>query len=240
MDKQKLMAYLYNELNEQERQEVEAFLKENPEEAAELEELKATRKTLANFQDKQVTVPTLFIPNSTERSAITNNTTKGIWLRIGSIAATILAILMIGFSISNSTISYKDHELIISFGDSQKRNESQPVINDSNDYAEVVQQLAALQKTLAKLEAQSATEAISKADLAKLEKDINKENLKNITKMTDVMGKQQQEYTDKLLTGFAKYLEDQRQEDLITIDYSLSSIQENTEILAKIIEYNGQ
>lgn len=240
MDKNKLIAYLYNELSEQESKEVAIFLKDNPSAKEELEELKETRKTLSNYQDEEVVIPSLFIPSSTESSTITTNTTRNLWLRVSSIAATLLAILAIGFSLSNSTISYKENELIISFGKTTETIDSQKDINSSNDYAQVVNQLAELQKTLSKLEAQPNTETISKADLVKLKKEINTENVKNITKMTAIVSKQQQEYTDKLLTGFAKYLEDQRQEDLITIDYSLNSIQENTEILAKMIEYNGQ
>lgn len=106
-----LMAYLYGELEGQEKETLEQYLLENAEARAQLESLKQIKFALSHVKDKEVIAPPIFVGESNQRYFWNTPYFK----TIVSIAASVLIIMMVG-KVSGLQVRYSDSELKISFG----------------------------------------------------------------------------------------------------------------------------
>ncbi|MEO1052345.1 MAG: hypothetical protein AAFX87_17055 [Bacteroidota bacterium] len=124
-DESSLIAYLYGELAPEERQEVEAYLAENPEVQKELEGLQEVRNIMGKLPDKEVIAPE-FVWDA-EPVMVSGKSTAWYhfpWMRtVMGVAASVIIILLLGY-LTDLNIAYNNNELRIAFGQTEPRQES--------------------------------------------------------------------------------------------------------------------
>ncbi|MCU0447664.1 MAG: hypothetical protein MUE85_22415 [Microscillaceae bacterium] len=262
LDKNILLAYLYDELDEKNRQEVETYLATYPTAQAELDELKKTRQILGNLPDKAVKIPKfVFDEPETKLNGKTyalKSSKSGVYAMFGRSFTTIAASLGLVFLLaylSQLNISYNENELKISFGSPKiepKINliEAKKVDNLADKLnKEAVNQLiiSYLQKNkdslnlqISQLESRLASQnkgkmgnELDNKTINLLLEQIRQENLKTMLKITELSAQQQQENVEKMFSSFARYYETQRHEDLQFIGTTINNLQENQQSTLK-------
>jgi hypothetical protein len=266
-DESVLMAYLYDELEGEERGLVEKYIQENPEALKELQRLQQLRKMLAVVEDKEVIAPPIVIEGS--RQHFFRNTPY--FKTITSIAASLLILILAG-KITGMQMGYTNNEFRLSFGSAAQKPEAntavaltteqvQQMINASLQNNNQVMQ-ASLNESQKKIDesisknlamnssrinslVQQASQA-SKDDIREFVAGLQNENQQVVKDYFQLTSNEQQKYIESLLVDFAKYLQQQRNNDLNTLQTRLSSIEQNTttfkqeteQILASIISNN--
>jgi hypothetical protein len=250
-DESILMAYLYDELEEEEKVKVEAYLEQHPEARKELESMQAMRMLMSNLRDKEVIEP-----------PIIQQSGSGSWRfwdgkpfrAVAGIAATLLLLMLVG-KFSGMQINAGNGELRISFA-AAKQTDVMQADNLSKD--EVNQMIkSSLQKYESKLDQEwrmqqaSINESINK-NLAKNSGKIDAvlaraanasdeqirmyvENMQqqNMLLMQDYLALtsiEQKQYMEDLLVDFAQYLQQQRNNDLRYLQARMNYIEEDTDM----------
>jgi len=225
-----LMAYLYGELEAEEKEKVEQYLAKHPEQREELEQLKGVRSVLQQWPDQEVMAP-MVLP--AHHSTIVRK-----WVPWLSVAAACLLLILVGYA-TNTQVKYNKGELLISFNgehSDQPSNEGlnkeevnqliQAALVEQNKVYE--QQLARLKNTdAASLGSESSTNALAVASWDRTLKEIQVQNMATMNKMLDATSEQQQDYTQAMLTQFNDYLEERRVQDLQAIQSNFVQLQEN-------------
>lgn len=252
-NEQDLMAYLYGELEGKEKEMVEQYLLENAEARLELEKLKQLRHALGHVKDKEVIAPPIFVGDS-RPSFIWN---APYFKTIVSIAASLLLVMLVG-KLSGLQIGYADSELRISFGKSPQQSivkeiapaetltsgEVQEMINASlaqnnqemeKTWADTQKKLdASIVKNLAANSARiddlvKASSAASQQQIREFVATIQAENVQAVKSYFQLSSAEQKQYIESLLVDFAKYLQQQRNDDLQVVQTQLNSLQKNTD-----------
>ena len=250
---QDLMAYLYGELEGKEKEMVEQYLLENAEARLELEKLKQLRHALSNVKDKEVIAPPIFVGDS-RQSFIWN---APYFKTIVSIAASLLIIMLVG-KFSGLQIGYTDNELRISFGkqsssqasgtitpvETLSSGEVQQMINATlqqnniamqETWAETQRKLdASIVKNLASNSAKidnlvKESSAASQQQIRDFVATMQAENAQVVKSYFQLSSSEQKQYVESLLVDFAKYLQQQRNDDLQVVQTQLNSLQKNTD-----------
>ena len=248
-----LMAYLYGELEGKEKEMVEQYLLENADARLELEKLKQLRHALGHVKDKEVIAPPIFVGDS-RPSFIWN---APYFKTIVSIAASLLLIMLVG-KLSGLQIGYADNELRISFGkgaqqpkveevmptESLTSLDVQQMINASlqqnnlsmeKSWADTQKKLdASIEKNLALNSAKiddlvKASSAASQQQIRDFVSTIQAENVQAVKSYFQLSSAEQKQYIEGLLVDFAKYLQQQRNDDLQVVQTQLNSLQKNTD-----------
>lgn len=268
-DESVLMAYLYDELSGEERVLVEKYLLENPTAMKELESLQHLRKMMSTISDKEVIAPPIVVEDSKQRFFWNAPYFK----TITSIAASLL-LLMIAGKIMDVRVNYSGNEVSMSFGKPavekiigqplQKgltAEEVQAMINSSVAQNNQVVQ-ASLNESQRKLDAsisknlamnstkindlvQQASKA-SQEDIRQFVAGLQNQNQQLVKDYFQLSTADQQKYIEGLLVDFAKYIKQQHNNDLETLNTRLTGLEQNTtvfkqeteQILASIIS-NG-
>jgi hypothetical protein len=250
---QDLMAYLYGELEGKEKEMVEQYLLENADARIELEKLKQLRHALGHIKDKEVIAPPIFVGDS--RPPFIWNAPY--FKTIVSIAASLLLVLFVG-RLSGLQIGYIDKELRISFGKPAEPKEivtvaSTPTLTP-NDVQEMInaslqQNNLAMQEnweaTQKKLDASivknlasnstkidnlvKESSAASQQQIREFVAGMQAENVKVVKSYFQLSSSEQKQYIESLLVDFAKYLQQQRNDDLQVVQTQLNSLQKNTD-----------
>ncbi len=253
-----MMAYLYGELEGKEKEIMEQYLLENAEARIALEKLKQLRQLMANVKDKEVIAPPIFIGDNRERHFFRAPYFK----TIASIAASLLVLMLVG-KIFGLEIGYANRELRISFGDKPEpaqvtavkstltHDEVKQMINASlseNNAAfqanlnETQQKLnASIVNNLAKSSAKidnllKESSAASQAQIREFVAGIQTENVKLVKNYFQLSSTEQKQYIEGLLVDFAKYLQQQRNDDLQVVQTQLKSLEQNTDIFKQETE----
>ena len=127
VSKEKIIAYLYGELPEDEASAVAAYLQEHPQEAAEYEEMQQLRSALRKVKDVEVTQPVVMLgnnPHGHSFSRIFQN-------RVIQKAMAAAAVIMIGLLLARLTglsMTYRDQALTIAFN----KDQATPPIENRN------------------------------------------------------------------------------------------------------------
>ncbi len=250
---QDLMAYLYGELEGKEKEMVEQYLLENADARLELEKLKQLRHALGHIKDKEVIAPPIFVGDS--RPPIIWNAPY--FKTIVSIAASLLLIMLVG-RLSGLQIGYAGNELRISFGkpaqqpevidvrpaESLTSGEVQQMINASlqqnniamqETWAETQKKLdASIVKNLASNSVKidnlvKESSAASQQQIREFVSSIQAENVQVVKSYFQLSSTEQKQYIESLLVDFAKYLQQQRNDDLQVVQTQLNSLQKNTD-----------
>ncbi len=260
-DESVLMAYLYDELSGEEKVLVEKYLLKNPTAMKELESLQHLRKMLSTVGDKEVIAPPIVIEDSNQRF-FWNTLPMAIGIKtIVSIAASLL-LLMIAGNIMDVKVKYSNNEVSLSFG---KPTEQAEKISNVNLTAEQVQYMinssmhqnnqvvqASLEESQKKLNAsigknlsinstkinnlvQQASRA-SQDEIRHYVANLQSQNQQLVKDYFQLSTSDQQKYIESLLVDFSKYLQQQRNNDLETLQTRLTGIEQNTSVFKQETE----
>ena len=226
-DESALMAYLYGELQGEEKRSVEKYLAENPQAMKDLQGMMDVRKILSVIDDKEVIAPPIVMEDSRQRYFWNTPYLKTVM----SIAASLMLLLVAG-KILDLRINFEGNSAQISFGEPAKTTglpvqpaltaqQVQDMINQSvqNNNQMVEASLSESQKKIdASIrqnmamnsekfnelvkKASTASEAQISGYVASLKKE-NQQLVKDYFKLTT---NEQQKYIETLLVDFAKYM----------------------------------
>lgn len=259
-DESVLMAYLYDELPGEERVLVEKYLLENPTAMKELESLQHLRKVMSVVADKEVIAPPIVVEDSKQRFFWNTPYVK----TITSIAASLL-LLMIAGKIMGVQVNYSGNTVSMSFGkpiDLHKdidqpaqqglsTEEVQAMINSSVAQNNQLVQ-ASLTESQKKLDASiSKNLAMNSAKINDLVQQASRASQDQIQQFVAGLQNQnqqlvkdyfqlstadQQKYIEGLLVDFSKYLQQQRSNDLETLNIRLTGLEQNTTVFKQETE----
>lgn len=256
-DESALMAYLYGELQGEEKRSVEKYLAENPQAMKDLQGLMDVRKILSVIEDKEVIAPPIVMEDSRQRYFWNTPYLK----TVISIAASVMLLLVAG-KILDLRINFEGNSAQISFGEPAGKvsdpvqpgltaQQVQDMINQSvqnNNQivqaswsesqkkidASIRQNMAMNSEKFKELvkKASTASEAQISGYVASLKKE-NQQMVKDYFKLTTG---EQQKYIENLLVDFAKYMNQQRTSDLEAIQVRMASMEQNTTLLKEETE----
>jgi GTPase SAR1 family protein len=256
-DESTLMAYLYGELQGEEKKSVERYLAENPEAMRGLQGMMDVRKILSAIEDKEVIAPPIVMEDSKQRYFWNTPHLK----TVISIAASLMLLLVAG-KVLDLRINYENNTAQISFGEPVTKTidpiqpgltaqQVQDMINNSvQSNNQIVQASwsesqkkidASILKNMAMnsdkfndlvKEASKASEAQISGYVASL-KNENQQLVKDYFKLTT---NEQQKYIENLLVDFAKYMNQQRTSDLEAIQMRMVNMEQNTTLFKEETE----
>jgi molecular chaperone DnaK (HSP70) len=256
-DESTLMAYLYGELQGEEKKSVEKFLAENPEAMRGLQGMMDVRKILSVIEDKEVIAPPIVMEDSKQRYFWNAPYLK----TVISVAASLMLLLVAG-KVLDLRINYENNTAQISFGEPVTKTidpvqpgltaqQVQDMINNSvQNNNQIVQASwsesqkkidASIRKNMAMnsqkfndlvKEASKASEAQISGYVASL-KNENQQLVKDYFKLTT---NEQQKYIENLLVDFAKYMNQQRTSDLEAIQMRMVNMEQNTTLFKEETE----
>ncbi|MBL0742958.1 anti-sigma factor family protein [Chryseolinea lacunae] len=262
-----LMAYLYGELEGDERAALEQYLLEHADARLELEKLQGLRRTLAQVKDKEVIAPPIFVGDRQQHYFWHTPYFK----TIVSIAASLLIVMLVG-KLAGLNIRYQQNELKISFNGGAPetvpvapatapptiasaptltQQQVQDMINTS-----VQQNNAALQASLSATEQKlnasirqslalnsgqvdnlvKQASSASQQQVRDFVASLQTENAKLVKSYFQLSANEQKQYVEGLLVDFAKYLQQQRNDDLQIVKTQINSLQQNTDLFKQETE----
>lgn len=260
-DEGAMMAYLYGELEGSAKEKFEQYLLTSAAARMELEKLKGLRSVLSHVEDKEVIAPPIFLDGQRKRTLFFQSSA---FKTIVGIAASLLLLMMVG-KMTDTRVQFSGNEFTMSFGEVKTQpeekvvevptgltaHEVQAMINNSlADNNEVVQtSLEESQKQLNESirmnlmsNSKKVDDNLKQASLASQEQIQqyvlslqagNMEVMKDYFKMTS---NDQKQYIEDLLVDFAKYLQQQRNDDLMIMQARLNDLQQNTDVFKQETE----
>ncbi|MCG8322280.1 MAG: hypothetical protein MI921_22475 [Cytophagales bacterium] len=132
VSKEKIIAYLYGELSEEEAGEVATYLQNHPLEAAEYEGLQQLRGTLQNIKDIEVTQPVIMLGNKPGSYSFLNIFQNRFFQKVAS-AAAVFVIGLILAKVTGLNLTYSNQALTIAFS----KNQVTPAISPQNPGQEI-------------------------------------------------------------------------------------------------------
>ncbi|GIV37521.1 MAG: hypothetical protein KatS3mg032_1900 [Cyclobacteriaceae bacterium] len=240
-DESLLTAYLYGELDEQQRAEAEQYLAENPEARQELATLQAIRTRLAALSDKEV-----IVPQSVYENIRAKKTFPRFAVNLLAIAASVTLILISGW-VAGIELKWHGNELHITFGRERvsenpqqlTRDDVQLMINETlaRHTVAATDAPADLEKQVqnwvkASLPAQTAKENQPNLDeyLRQYTAALYTENARIMREYINLASAEQRQAIEELLLDYTRYLNEQRQSDLEKLYTRLYTIEQNTEL----------
>lgn len=237
-----LMAYLYGELNETEKQKLENYFELHPEELAKLKSLSDTRRVLLHVRDKEVIAPPVFVD---EPGTVPLWRSSYVRFAVG-MAASILFVLVAG-KLLGPEINYSQGELRISFGKKpetvQPNKLTEQKVNEliEASLAKNNEQQATVRTEEQKKWMQSVTDFNSKKinalaiTASQASKDqvqafvsgLQQENLKLIKDYLQLSSADQKNYMENLLADFSGYLQEQRKQDLQFVQAKMNYLEKD-------------
>lgn len=254
-DESALVAYLYGELTGAEKESVERYLAETPEARVELEKLQQVRKLLGEVQDKEVIAPPIGFDNGGSRFALFTPYIRTIL----GIAASLVLILVAG-RLTGVQINASGQELRISFGEPATQEEPAPPVS-ATEVRQMINSSLAENNTVLRegwQRSQEALDASIRENLAQNSSRIDKllsktssaseqqisdfaasmqaRNMQMIQDYYKLTANEQKQYLEELLVDFSKYLQQQRNDDLMIMQSRMNSIEQNTDIFRQETE----
>lgn len=253
-----LMAYVYGELEGEEKEKVEEYLSTHKDARVEVENLQTLRKMMGSVKDKEVIAPPIFVGDNKPSFDWNSPYLKTIL----SIAASLLLVILVG-KVTHTQINYSGGELKISFGEVAKPKEVAQQVASLTP--EQVQQMinASVSQNNSAIQAnwqasQQALDASIKKNLVansgKIDKLVHEasnasqeqiqqyvaglqsENAKLVKDYFQLTSTDQKKYIENLLVDFAKYMQQQRTSDLQVVQTRLNSLEKNTSVFKQETE----
>lgn len=252
-DESALIAYLYGELSESEREKVERYLIETPEARMELQKMESVKEMLGEVKDKEVIAPVFINDRPGDRFFFNSTYFKSLM----AIAASLL-VLVLAARLVDLEVSYSDNELRIGFGPEEQAVEANVAPQPANLTALQVQEMidaslsrnsttvetniqrtqeqlsASIRKSLA-ANSDRVDLLVREASLASQEQigsyvtTLQAQNMQMVKDYFQMTSTEQKQYIEDLLVDFAKYLQQQRNDDLQLLQTRLNDIQQNTD-----------
>jgi hypothetical protein len=263
-DEKDWMAYLYGELEGAEKEKFDHYLSAHPEGRLQLEKYQNLRRLLPAVGDKEVIAPPLFITDQKGKSAGRHFWHTPSFRTITSIAASLLVLILAG-RLTGTRLTVSDHEFRLTFGEAPMKRmveqeparsalspeEVQQMINASmaknneivqGSLEETQQELeASIRKNLA-LNAGRMDQIVREASSASQQQirqyvdGIRTENTQQVKDYFQLTSTEQKKYIENLLVDFAKYLQQQRNDDLQLVQTRLNSLEQDTDLFRQETE----
>lgn len=266
-DEKDWMAYLYGEMEEEEKKKFDEYIFKDPEARIELEKYQNLRQMLSRAEDKEVIAPPIFIGD--DHSSSHGGRKQYFWntpyfRTIVTIAASLLILILAG-KFTGTTLSVSGQEFRLTFGERRAEepdrtntataalthDEVQQMINASLERNNKVVQTS-LEETQKKLDAsirrnlaqnsgkidQLVREAssASQEQIRQFVDGIRTENMQQVKDYFQLTSTEQKKYIENLLVDFAKYLQQQRDNDLQLVQTRMNSLEQNTDIFKQETE----
>ena len=259
------MAYLYGELDEEEQRKFDQYILDSPDARSELKKFQNLRQLLSGVEDKEVIAPPIVIGDRTSEATARGHQRfwQAPYFRaIASIAASLILVILIG-KLTGAQLVVSDSELRLSFGTSKEQPSEQPgppslteaevrqMIESSLEKNNLAMQ-ASLEETQKELDAsirrnlaassgkvdQLVRQAslVSQDQIRQFVDGIRTENMQQVKDYFQLTSTEQKKYIENLLVDFAKYLQQQRNDDLRLVETRLNSLQENTDLFKQETE----
>lgn len=247
-DEGALIAYLYGELDGAAREKVERYLAGSEDARRELEALKAVRDMMGLVRDKEVIAPPLVIDNRTRFLNFSSPV-----LRTALAIAASLVLLMVVGKLTGVQVTASGNELKLTFGTPRPAQETPSL--DVMDVQSIVDARLASNNAALQEEWKKSQEAFNANVRESLEKNssqidrlvtkaaaaseeqisayvstLQAENLRMIKDYYKMTSEDQKEQLEQLLVDFAKYLQQQREDDLLILQARLNDLQQNTDM----------
>ncbi len=251
-DESQLMAYLYGELDAEEKRQVEAYLANHPEALEKINTLQQIRKGLARIEDKEVIPPPIVWEPAGNR----------LWHApyfkpLVGIAASITLILLTAW-LTGLTVRFTEGELRIGFGSPV----NQPEVLTASDVQRMIaaslrENNLALASGWATTE-QRLTESIRQSltantsvtrnelvrQVASATHDqvrnyvtaLQEENTRVMKDYLTLTANEQQQVIEELLVDFSRYINQQRTNDLQVLQTRLTAIEQNSDLFKQETE----
>lgn len=264
-DEQEWMDYLYGEMNETAKRKFDQYLLANADARQELERFQNLRSTLSEIEDKEVIAPPIVISDqgNNARNGMHTRFWNAPYVRtIASLAASLLLVILVG-KLSDLRLHASGNELSVRFGAIPKESEKetpaaaiteqevQQMINASLERNNVQVQ-ASLEETQRNLDASIRKNlALSSGNIDKLVREastasqqqirqyveaIRAENMQQVKDYFQLTSTEQKQYIENLLVDFAKYLQQQRNDDLQLVQTRMNSLEQNTDVFRQETE----
>jgi hypothetical protein len=258
-DESAMMAYLYGEMDGEEKEKFEQYLLQHASARIELEKLQVVRKVMSTVSDKEVIAPPIFIGETKQRFMWNAPYLK----TIASIAASLLLVMVVG-KITDTRIQYVHHELKLSFGEVGETPAVQPVTTASLSPEQVQEMInaslmqsnsamqasfkesqqkldASIQKNLAMNSGKINTlvheaSAASQEQIQSYVSGLQRDNIKLVKDYFQLTSTDQKKYIEELLVDFAKYMKQQQTNDLQVVQTRLNSLEKNTDMFKEETE----
>lgn len=256
-DEKDWMAYLYGEMEGEEKERFEQYLAVNEEARKQLHHFKGLRNLMGQAEDKEVIAPPIVFADSR-----TSRFWDAPYFRtVIGIAASLIVVMMVA-RFAGTNISFSENELRISFGSepapaqtaspaSLTPKEIQRMIDASvaqNNTAirqdwqshevklneSIRQNLAVNSSRINALmkEASSASQEQVRGFVAAMQT----ENMKQVKDYFQLTSAEQKSYIENLLVDFAGYLQQQRNNDLQLVQMKMQSIEKDTDLFKQETE----
>ncbi|HEY9007816.1 MAG TPA: hypothetical protein VIM75_16870 [Ohtaekwangia sp.] len=258
-DQQDWMAYLYGELEGAEKEKMEHYLLSDANARKELEKFQQLRKMMGAVEDKEVIAPPIVLGDNGQQRFIWNTP---VFRTVASIAASLLIIMLVG-RFTGTQMSLSGNEFKISFGEPRKVDvpsvaapsltvsDVQSMINQSLDqnnqamqasWKETQQKLdQSIQSNLAsnsgkidRLVKEAST--ASQEQIRQFVSTLQSQNTEVVKNYFQLSSSEQKKYIENLLVDFAKYLQQQRTDDLQLVQTRLNALEQNTDIFRQETE----
>lgn len=265
-DEQHLMAYLYGELEGPEKEKIEQYLEANPEARETLEQFSALRQMMGTVRDKEVIAPPIFVSDAprtyfwhtrTFRTVASIAASLLLLLVAGRLTGTRLqysdSTLTISFgtpakaatpsatpiaavpatvaSVTSEEVKRMVEEAVAARDEQRQREWEASRIALTTSVRDNLKANEARMDAFMK-EASTASQEQVRDYVATLQSG-NMQMVKDYFKLT---ANEQKQYVETLLVDFAKYLQQQRTNDLQLMQTRLSSLEQNTSVFRQETE----
>ena len=243
-----IVDYLYGGLAPDKLSKFEEYMQQNSSFAKEVNDLRLTQELLPKLPDEEVILPVNFTTNA----AIERVATSRKWLYPLSIAASIAAILVVGY-FTQFNISYGEEGFRMAFNDavpaqevSLTKAEINAIIDNrvnlaSNQWGKEIADMQTSFTSLLEQNQQITESEINRLAATKTKSEIDdeqilafisqlkEENLKMMQTFYQASADDQQKYLRNVLLDFQSYLDNQRQDDLQFIQANMLELKSNSE-----------
>lgn len=259
-DEKEWMAYLYGELGGEEKRKFDEYLLGNPEARQELEYFENLRRLLSSTEDKEVIAPSIVIAEDhpgVSASGHRHFWTAPYFRAITTAAASLVLIILVG-RLTGTQLAVSDNELRLSFGapaiepvkytdltmtvtEDDVRKLIQASIENNNRLMQ-----STLEETQKKLDSSirshlavnsgNIDQVVREASTASQEQirqfvdGIRTENMQQVKDYFQLTSTEQKKYIENLLVDFAKYLQQQRNDDLKLVQMRMNSLEQDTDL----------
>ena len=246
-----IVDYLYGEMAPDAQRKFEEYMQQNSELAKEVNDLRLTQGVLPSLPDEEVILPVNF--NSTKDTTEPLAKSRG-WLYSISIAASIAAILVVGY-FTQFSLSFGEEGFRMAFNETQPIQEASLTEDEINAIVDNKVSLMSNKLTgqITEMETGFASQLEQNQRITELEikrvaaikpqteiedeqmltfiAQLKDENLKMMQTFYQASADDQQNYMRKILLDFQDYLDNQRQGDLRFIQANMLELKSTSELM---------
>lgn len=264
-DEKDWMAYLYGEQDDADKLRFDQYLLRHPEAKHELERYQQIRKLLSHAEDKEVIAPPIFIDEARSAKAGRRQYfwNSHAFKVISAVAASVILVIWMG-NLSGARLKVSNHEFHLTFGEDAAQNQQTRPLENALSAHQVQEMIdASLDKnnTVVKANLEATQKdletslrknlAVNSGRIHQLVKEASSasqdqirqyvegmrtENMAQVKDYFQLTSTEQKKYIENLLVDFAKYLQQQRNNDLQLVQTRMNSLEQNSDMFRQETE----